>query len=142
MRKLTYLAILEPSNDGYRVFYPDFPGCISYGEDIIQARTNAKEALEIIIYDMEKNSYELPSATIELDINKYRDCIVTPINILPDISRNELDNKRVKTNTTIPRWLKEIAEANNVNFSQLLEASLIEYLGLENYRNGHKEVKK
>lgn len=29
MRKLTYLAVLEPSSDnGYGVYFPDIPGCI------------------------------------------------------------------------------------------------------------------
>ena len=34
MRSLTYLAIFEPSADGYGVFFPDLPGCISFGKNI------------------------------------------------------------------------------------------------------------
>lgn len=41
-----------------------------------------------------------------------------------------MDNKRVKTNVTIPLWLKDVAEANDVNYSKLLELALIEYLGV------------
>ena len=44
--------------------------------------------------------------------------------------RNELDNRAVKTNTTIPAWLKEIAEERGVNYSKLLQAALIEYLNV------------
>lgn len=49
----------------------------------------------------------------------------------PDVVRNEMDNKRVKTNVTIPAWLKEIAEERGVNYSRLLETALIEYLGIK-----------
>ena len=34
MRKLTYLAIFEPTEDGaYSVYFPDLPGCISWGRE-------------------------------------------------------------------------------------------------------------
>lgn len=54
MRKLTYLPILEPSVDGYDVFYPDLPDCISFGKDIEEAQQMAKEALALHIYGIEK----------------------------------------------------------------------------------------
>ena len=41
-----------------------------------------------------------------------------------------MDNRRVKTNITIPAWLKELAEQNGVNYSRLLETALMDCLGL------------
>ncbi|MCD8240200.1 MAG: hypothetical protein LUB58_02235 [Oscillospiraceae bacterium] len=38
------------------------------------------------------------------------------------------DNECVKTNTTIPAWLKRATEEQQVNYSHLLEAALIDYL--------------
>ena len=38
------------------------------------------------------------------------------------------DNERVKTNITLPAWLKRIAEEQKVNYSRLLETALIDYL--------------
>lgn len=43
MRKLTYLAILEPSSDGYGVYFPDIPGCISFGDNIETAQKMVKK---------------------------------------------------------------------------------------------------
>ena len=34
--------------------------------------------------------------------------MVSPVTVFPDIVRNELVNRSVKTNLTIPAWLKEI----------------------------------
>lgn len=131
MRKLTYLAVLEPSSDGYGVFFPDLPGCTSLGDNIIEAQENAKEALELHIYGMEKDNDDIPEPSLNLSIEDTEGCIVVPVTIFPDIIANEMDNRRVKTNVTIPQWLKEIAETNNVNYSRLLESALIEYLHIE-----------
>lgn len=131
MRKLTYLAVLEPSDDGYGVFYPDLPGCISFGKDIAEAQQMAKEALELHIYGMEKDGDPVPVPSQKLDPEDTEDCIVTAITILPNLVKTEMDNRRVKTNVTIPAWLKEAAEAEHVNYSKLLEASLMDYLNVK-----------
>lgn len=39
-------AIIEKSSDGYGVFFPDLPGCISAGATVQEAALNAEEALQ------------------------------------------------------------------------------------------------
>ena len=131
MRKVTYLAVLEPSNTGYGVFYPDFPGCITVGETIQQASENAKEALELHFYGMEKDNDLIPVASEKLDMTDNENCLVVPITIYPDLVKQKMDNRKVKTNCTLPAWLKNIAEENKVNYSQLLEISIMDYLGIK-----------
>lgn len=131
MRSLTYLAVLEPSSDGYGVFFPDLPGCISFGATIAEAQQHAREALELHVYGLEKDGDTLPVPSDRLSAEDTEGCIVTAVTIFPDLVRHEMENRRVKTNVTIPLWLKELAETRKVNYSKLLENSLIEYLGLE-----------
>lgn len=131
MRSLTYLAVLEPSSGGYGVFFPDLPGCISAGANIVEAQQNAREALELHIYGMEKDGDALPAPSRHLASEDTEGCIVTAVTIFPDLVRHEMENRRVKTNVTIPLWLKELAETRKVNYSKLLETSLIEYLGVQ-----------
>ncbi len=45
--------------------------------------------------------------------------------------RNEAANKAVTKNCTLPRWLRDAAEDAGLNFSQILQASLKEALGIE-----------
>lgn len=131
MRKITYLAVLERSEEGYGVYFPDLPGCISYGKDIEDARKNATEALELHFYGIEKDKEIIPEASQDIDRKDLNEKdIIVAIDIFPDIVRDEMDNRRVKTNVTIPAWLKEIAEDRGVNYSRLLESSLLEYLGI------------
>lgn len=131
MRKLTYLAVLEPTKDGYSIFFPDLPGCISLADDLDEAQKNAKEALELHVYGIEKDNEELTLPSETLSKEDTEGCIVLPVTIFPDLVANEMDNRRVKTNVTIPSWLKEIAEKSNVNYSKLLEFALIEYLNID-----------
>jgi len=132
MRKLTYFAVFEPSPEGYGVYFPDLPGCVSLGRDFEQAQRNAAEALGLHIYGMEKDGDEIPapSRNPQIDADTAEGCIVAPVSVFPELVRNELDNRAVKTNLTIPAWLKELAEAQGVNFSKVLQVALMEYLGV------------
>ena len=54
--------------------------------------------------------------------------ILSPVTVFPDIFRTEMENRAVRTNTTLPAWLKAAAEAQGINFSRVLQASLMEIL--------------
>jgi len=136
MRKLNYLAVFEPNGSGgYGVYFPDLMGCTSFGASFEKAQEMAKEALGIHLYEMEKDGDEIPTPTTdpsELDIDSETNAnyLLSAITVFPDMVKDQLDNRAVKTNTTLPAWLKELAEQQGVNFSQLLQASLKEHLGV------------
>lgn len=133
MRKMIYLAVLEPGTDGaYSVSFPDLPGCYSYGATIEEAQKMATEAAELHIYGLESDGDEVPVPSMALPEEETKGCLVVPVSVFPDVVKNEMDNKRVKTNTTLPAWLKRLAEANDVNYSRILETALMDYLGLQN----------
>ena len=86
MKKLTYLAVLEPSSTGYGVFFPDLLGCISVGNDLMDAYEMAKEALELHVYGMEKDKEVLPKPSKQLDPKDFEGCLIVPITIYPELS--------------------------------------------------------
>jgi predicted RNase H-like HicB family nuclease len=132
MRKISYLAVFEPAQTGYSVYFPDLPGCVSYGEDFETAQKQAADALGLHIYGMEKDGDEIPtpSKILRVDPKTVAGYMVSPITVFPDLVRNELDNRAVKTNLTIPAWLKEMAEAQGVNYSKVFQTALMDYLGV------------
>jgi hypothetical protein len=105
---------------------------VSYGDDFEEAQKQAAEALGLHIYGMEKDKDEIPapSKTPQVDPETAAGYIVSPVNVFPDLVRNELDNRAVKTNLTIPAWLKEMAEAQGVNYSKVFQTALMDYLGI------------
>lgn len=43
-------VVLEPSDeDGYTVYVPSLPGCISEGDSVDEARQNIREAIELYL---------------------------------------------------------------------------------------------
>lgn len=129
MLNVTYLAVLEPGEDGsYSVFFPDLPGCFSYGKDLDEAQRNAAEAASLHVYGMECDNEEIPVPSVCLSKEDTDGNIVMSVTIHPDLFRMKKDNERIKTNITLPAWLKRLAEEQKVNYSRLLESALIDYL--------------
>jgi len=125
MRKLTYYAVFEPSTNGsFGVFWPDLPGCVSMGDDLQHAERMAAEALGLHICEMERDGDALPVPTIPPSDEMPAGGIVIPITVFPDIVKNELDNRSVKTNITIPSWLKDWAGTQGINLSQTMQTAL------------------
>lgn len=132
MRKLTYFAVYEPSTDGaFGVYFPDLQGCISMGDNFLHAQAMAKEALGLHLWGMEKDGNVIPDPTQPPYEGAPAGSIIAPVTVFPDIVKNEMDNRSVKTNITLPAWLKELAEMQGVNFSQITQAALKEYLGVD-----------
>ena len=86
MRKLTFLAVFEPSDDGYGVYFPDLPGCITWGDSFLSAEAAAKEALGLHLYGMEKDGEALPTpaASPVLDPETAPGALVSPVTVFPD----------------------------------------------------------
>ena len=46
-------VILEPSEEGYTVYVPSLPGCISEGDTFEEALTNIREAIKLYLAPVE-----------------------------------------------------------------------------------------
>lgn len=126
-----YPAVLTQYDDNIGITFPDLPGCVSNAKDIEEAVKNAKEVLSLHMFGMEEDKIEIPAPSsvnkIKLDENE----IPVLIEVYMPIYRQAIRNTTVKTTVTMPQWLKNLAEENNINFSQVLQASLKEYLGIK-----------
>jgi hypothetical protein len=49
----------------------------------------------------------------------------------PKLNKNYFESKSIKINVTIPLWLKEEGEKKHVNFSQILQNGVKDYLQLQ-----------
>lgn len=143
MKNLTYLAVFEPSDDNaYSIYFPDLPGCISFGNGLAEAQRMAAEAASLHIYGMERDNEEIPTPSQKLAPEDTEGNIIVPITIYPDLFRQKKDTERVKTNTTLPAWLKRLAEAQHVNYSRLLENALLDYLQIASYPQSNQAPNK
>lgn len=137
LEKLTYQGVFEPTSDGaFSVYFPDLPGCASYGKTLYEAQKNAQDALGLHIYGMEQDGDAVPppSASPEIDSETAAGYLVCPVTVFPGLVRNEMDNRRVKTNVTIPAWVRELALEQGLNCSKLLEEAILDTVGIRSTR--------
>lgn len=131
--KDTYIfpALFETNEDGITVFFPDLPGCLPCAYTMEEAFHNAKEALQLHLYGMEEDGEEIPEPSRLSDLQPEANQLVTLIDVWMPAFREKMLNKATNKTVTIPRWLDMLAKKNNVNYSQLLQSALKQYLGVQ-----------
>ena len=139
MSKYVYPAVFEPDyeNGGYCVHFPDFENCSSYGgittqgDDFQHAMKMAEDALCLALYTLERDDKEIPSPSESSYIVTEPNCIVNLVACDTRFYKNYFESKAVKINVTLPLWLKEEAEKKHVNFSQILQKGVKDYLSIK-----------
>jgi len=122
--------IYKEGDAGVSVYFPDLDGCVSFGENEERAYTNAKEALSLHLYGMEQDNEEIPVASKIAEVELESNHRATLLEVYMPTFRAKQDEKFIKKTLTLPNWLNIEAERAGVNFSQLLQNSLKELLGL------------
>ena len=118
MNKLFYPAIFNVAEEGgYFITFPDFPECITEGDDLQDA------------YEMTVDGEELPSASDlnAIDTTTGQSVVIVEFDIAE--YRRKHNSKAVKKTLTIPEWLNEEALSAGINFSQVLQEALLQKLG-------------
>ena len=130
--KYAYTAIFLPEESGlYSVNFPDLQGCYTTGDDVPDAIDMAQDALCLKLYWLEKNGEPIPEASKPQDIKTSGDQFSSIITADTDLYRRFYEKKSIKKTLTIPMWLNERAEQENVNFSGVLQAALKELLHVQ-----------
>jgi predicted RNase H-like HicB family nuclease len=132
MDRYIFPAVFEKGeNKGYTVTFPDLPGCITEGDTVEEALRMAKEALELHLYGMEEDGDTIPTPTAPENIKTDNEGVfISLVDAWMPLVRDEMQNKAIKKTLTLPKWLNDIAENNKINFSQMLQTALKEYLGV------------
>lgn len=121
-----YPAIFHCEAIGYWVEFPDLPGCQTQGDSLEEAITMSQEALGLYLVSLEESHQPLPDPSNPINITTAAEDFVTLIST--DIAKYR-PNRAVKKTLTIPQWLNDEAEAQHINFSQVLQQALTERLG-------------
>jgi len=129
MAKYVYPAIFSPSEDGgFTVSFPDVSGCYTEGDTLAEAIEQAKDALCLMLYDLEEREESIPVPTSINDVVTESGDIVSLVACDTLEYRKFFDKKAVKKTLTIPNWLNTMAERADINFSAALQEALIEKL--------------
>ncbi|WP_145047841.1 type II toxin-antitoxin system HicB family antitoxin [Paenibacillus xylanexedens] len=128
-----YPAVVEKGEDGgIGLYFPDVPGTAVLAPDVQTAIKDAKSMLIDRIIEMEHDNTEIPAPSDldAIELNDPSDRIIFVEVFLPPY-RDAAANKSVTVNCTVPLWLRDAGKDAELNFSQLLQNSVKDALGIK-----------
>ena len=122
--KYVYPAIFTEENGMYSVLFPDLEGCYTSGDDLKDAFEMAEDVLAFTLYHYESKGLDIPEPSainsIKVKDNEFVNCVLADTLTYQKMH----NNKAVKKTLSLPEWLNEMATAENLNFSQILQNAL------------------
>lgn len=123
----SYIAIIHKDADSdYGVSFPDFPGCISAGATLDEARAGATEALALHIRGMEEDGEPIPEPSPLEEVMKSPD-FADGVAVLVDAPKIA---RAVRVNITAPedvlREIDDYAEKHGFTRSGFLIQAALE----------------
>ena len=118
---LLYPAIFTQSEKYITVAFPDVPEAITQGENLEEAYAMANEVLGFALEDYKEYPQASDIATIQ---KSYPGSTIALVSIDMTAYMRKYHSKKVRKNVNIPEWLNDLAEAQKINFSQVLTEAL------------------
>lgn len=137
--KVAYPIILTPVEEGgYAVRVPDLD-IHTQGKDIADAMYMSRDAIGMWICYEQDEGRSIPVPEKITNIKVEPDEIKTLVDIDTNEYRRTNDNRTIRKNLTLPSWLNDRAEKAGVNFSQILQEGLKNYLGIYEQKRVNKQ---
>ncbi len=105
------------------VIFPDLDVATS-GVDEKDAFASARELLGAVLYGLEEDNEEIPTATPINELKLESGEIAVLIDVFMPSIRLAETNKSINRTVTLPAWLNAAALEKNINFSQVLQDAL------------------
>jgi len=121
-----YIATLEQAKDGFGVFFPDLPGCTSFGETVEAAASNAYSAAQAHVALSREYGDEIPEPRAPDKIPRER-AVKEKARVLIPV---ELAEEPVRVNISLPGAALEALDRTAKELS-LSRSGAIAYLALE-----------
>ena len=131
--RYVFPAVVEwlEEDNVYDIVFPDLEECFTFAENEEDIFRSARDVLELCIYEREEEDKDIPKSSKLNEIKLSDDQFIIMVDVWMLPVRDRFRNKAVKKTLTIPKWLNDMAEESNINFSQVLQSSIKEYLGIK-----------
>lgn len=130
---IVYPAIFTKYTDEgeyYIVDFIDLKDCLTEGNTLQEAFYMAQDAMGLYLEEMTKAEY--PEVTTNFSSIKLKENqFISFVNIDMNDYRQKVNSKAMNKTVTLPVWLNNISEKNNINFSQVLQRALKEELKID-----------
>jgi predicted RNase H-like HicB family nuclease len=118
--------------DGYEiaVTFPDLAGCATSGADEADALKMAKDALGGHLWCLEKDADDIPNPSRLTDVILESNERAALVEVYMPAVRLSQETRSVNRTVTLPAWLNAAALEKGINFSQALQSTLMNELGI------------
>lgn len=124
--KLLYPAIFTPAEEGgYTVMFPDLPGCITEGDNLIEAIDMAGDAASGWILGEIEAGNTYPAASLGNNVIVPKGSLLNLIVLDIDSYSEKYGTRAVRRNITIPAWLDTYVQKNNLSLSRIVQENLL-----------------
>ena len=127
-KRYEFIAVFNYADDGISIEFPDLPGCLPCADTTEEAIKNAKEAMGLHLFGMERDGDEIPEPTPLERIQLESGDLPILIDVFMPTVRDRMKTRFVKKTLSLPAWLADQADAEGVNFSKVFQNALIDYL--------------
>lgn len=134
--KKAYPVIFTQTDTTILVEVPDL-SILTEGKTMADAMEMARDAIGLNVISREDNNENIPEASDikKIDISKGSFAsegtgIISYVDVNFAIYRRKVDNRMVRTNVTLPNWLKQEADKAEINVSKVLQEALMKKLGV------------
>ncbi|MBQ6844384.1 MAG: type II toxin-antitoxin system HicB family antitoxin [Agathobacter sp.] len=134
--KKVYPVIFTQAEDVTLVEVPDLE-ILTEGKDMADAIEMARDAIGLYGISREDHGEVIPDASSGTDVDVTKGAfaeegvgVISYVDVDFAVYRRKVDNKVVRTNVTLPNWLKQEAEKAGINVSKVLQEALMTKLGV------------
>ena len=110
------------------VVFPDLDVATS-GTNDEDAILSARDLLGLVLFGMEEDGEAIPEPSAINTVKAEANEVVVLVDVFMPSVRLAQQNKCVSRTVSLPAWLNALALENKINFSQVLQAALVEQLG-------------
>lgn len=69
MKRMFRIILTPEAEGGFTVTVPSLPGCVTWGENIEEAKVMATEAISLYVEDLEASGEEIPNDINSLELS-------------------------------------------------------------------------
>lgn len=116
----------QKKEGGYAIEFPDFPWLHAKGKTWTTAFAAAEEALNRWLWHAEEEGKTLPRPTNPAAITPAADAFISLIKADTWEYRKKHDTRTIDRMITLPKWLDTMGQERAINYSMLLQSTLME----------------
>lgn len=131
--KFYYPALFLTEDDGITVTFPDFDYLVTCGTTWREASEKAEECLGIGIRDSLEEGKEIPSPTEmnQVEVGSGQNLAIVSVDM--DKWMEDYDQKAVRRNITLPKWLDTMAKKKDINVSGICQEAIMKELHINRF---------